>query len=152
MVDFIGRIEYHAAQPGRILAGWQWDISSKGGLSVPTSAIRGLAGLPGLRIYLPDMSETFRPARHTDGIIVIKLLVATAREGGVLEWTQGIEKVIDALQTRRDGTGERAAIAGTVRHFDWKTEDNFILENSLNSHLSISLHTAVGDVGNHRNK
>jgi hypothetical protein len=156
MADFLARINFHAQDvPGRILRGWHWDVSAKAkgadGLAVPTMSIRGLADLPGLRIYLPDLSETFRPARHTDGTIKINILVATKRTNGVVTFIDGIQKVVDALQNSATDPWSAQAIDGTVKHFDWEAKDNFILENSLNSHLSISLHPRVGDVGNHRN-
>lgn len=152
MADFLARIEWQAASiPGRILRGWHWDVSSKGGLAIPMSSVRGLADLPGLRIYLPDINETFRPARHTDGTITFALLIATAREGGVVEFIRGIEKVIDALQLTPTDPPAPKALAGTMQHFTWKAGDNFILPNSINGQITISAHPAVGDVGNHRN-
>lgn len=156
LADFLARIAFQSADvSGRILRGWHWDVSSKAtgaaALAVPTMSIRGLKDLPGVRIYLPDISETFRPARHTDGVFTIKLLVSTLRTDGAVAWVDGIQKVIDALQNTPTDPWEPKAIAGTVQHFAWKTEDNFILDNSLNAHLSISLHPQVGDVGKHRN-
>jgi hypothetical protein len=152
LADLLARIEWHAANiDGRILRGWHWDISSKGGLAIPVASVRGLADLPGLRIYLPEISETFRPARHTDGTITFGLLVATQRTKGVVEFARGIEKVIDALQLTPTDPPVQKALAGTMRHFDWKAGDHFILENSLNAQVTISAHPAVGDVGNHRN-
>lgn len=150
LADFLARIEYHA-KPGRLLAGWRWDISTKGGLNVPTSSVRGLDDLPGLRLYIPEINESFRPARHTDGTISFALLIATKREGGVLELIRGIEKVIDALQLTASATPEKKALAGTVRHFDWKAGDHFILPTSINAQVTITAHPKVGDVGNHRN-
>lgn len=156
LADFLARIDFHAQDvAGRILRGWHWDVSSKAkgidGLAVPTMSIRGLKDLPGLRIYLPELSETFRPARHTDGLITINILVSTKRTDGVIDWVNGIQKVVDALQNSPTDPWVAKAIDGTVQHFRWEAKDNFILENSLNSHLSLSLHPIVGDVGKHRN-
>ena len=151
MADFIARLKYHAA-PGKILAGWHWDITAKGGLSIPTMSIRGIRDLPHLRLYLPHINESFRPARHTDGFLTFHLLVSTQRTKDVVEFLRGIEKVIDALQLTATDPPVPKALAGTVQHFDWKAEDHFILENSLNAQVSITAHPRVGEVGNRRPK
>lgn len=151
VADFLARLEYHAADvPGRLLQGFKWDISSKAGLSTPTMSVRGELDLPHLRIYLPEISENYRPTRHTDGTLTINLMVATNRTLGVVAFLQAVEKVMDALQLTATDPPAAHALAGTLRHFDWKMQDNFILEVSIQGQVSISAHPRVGDVGNRR--
>lgn len=151
MADLLARIEYHGADiEGRLLRGFHWDISSKGGLAIPTMSIRGETDLPHLRLYLPEISESFRPARHTDGILTLSLMIATQRTLGVVAFVQQVEKVMDALQLTATTPAVPKALTGTLRHFDWKLQDNFILETSIQGQVSISAHPRVGDVGNRR--
>lgn len=150
LADFVTRLKWHAA-PGRILAGWKWDITAKGGLTIPTMSIRGIRDLPHLRLYLPDITGSFRPSRHTDGQITFNLLVSTQRTKDVVEFVRGIEKVIDALQLTATDPPVAKALAGSLKHFEWKATDHFILEQSCNAQVSITVHPRVGDVGNNRN-
>lgn len=149
--DLIERIEYHAAdEVGRILRGWKWSLSNKGGLDVPTSDTVGVKDLPGFRIYIPEISEQFAPARHINGALTINMLVATKRELGLVASLASLESVMDALQLTADGALAKKALTGTTRHFDWKAQDSFILENSINWQVSISTHPKIGEVGTRR--
>jgi hypothetical protein len=151
LADFVARLNWHTVEgetPARLLAGVKWEITD--GKVVPTADVQGLKDLPGLRLYLPQLRESFRPARNLDGTITLNLLIATAREAGIVSWIQTVEKVMDALQYRAADPLATGALAGTLRHFDWSMTDNFIVGNSLNAQVSIVAHTAVREVANRR--
>jgi hypothetical protein len=142
LADLIARMDYHSADvSGRILRGVKW---------VKTPVIEGeaLTDLPTARLFIPNIKESYKPAKQIFGTIEIMLLVASAREKGVVVNLQWVEKVMDSLQLNTSGVV--AALAGTIKPFDWRTEGNFTVDGSLNAQVIISATPAVRGIAQRR--
>lgn len=148
--DFVQRLSFHAAPatPPRLLTGYRWELEN--GLAVPTESTAGYSDMPAIRLYLPSIRDTFRPARFVDGTLEIKLHIAAARQEGIVNWIKRVETVMDALQYKPQAQRETAALAGTLRHFDWSMTDNFIAGNSLIAQIIVTAHPAARSVGGRR--
>lgn len=140
--DLIARMDYHTAASGRILFGFFWK-------ALPIREGESQSDFPNVRLFIPDMAGAFRPAKLATAEIEFKMIVAVAREKGLVELMKAVEKVVDALEIKTDGTTV-AALAGTAKMFDWHTDGNFTVDGSLNAQLIISATPAVKSVGNRR--
>lgn len=131
--DLVARLTWQTADiDGRILRGFRW-------VPIPIGEAEGLADLPGIRLFMPDFRENFRPRALLTGQIGIKLLVATSREKGIVEFTQSLEKVVDALQLKPDNSGESASLEGSAKPFEWLATDNFVTATSLNANVVLMI-------------
>jgi len=142
VADVIARLDHHTRDVGgRILRGYDWTAT-------PVREGESADSLPAIRLFAPDIRETFRAARLVTGTLEISVQVAVAREQGLVALMRAVESVADALQTGTDGAV--SALAGTAGHFDFRTEGNFAVDSSLNAHLIVSVTPAARAIGRRR--
>lgn len=145
MADIIARLKFHTTlgqTPKRMLDGWKFE-------DVPLTDVEGLKDLPGVRIYVPDVGGDYRPSRNESGTMKVRLVLATSRKLGLVEHLKGVELVMDALNYS-DASGQVKWLAGSVKPWSWSTEDNFIVDTSINSQVSIVIEPKVVEIGKRR--
>lgn len=132
------RLTHHAAQDGRLLSGWKLHFN-------PEPDVDGARDLPSVRLFLPTHTEGTRPVTIADGKLTVRLYVGTRRSAGTVEHVQGIEKVLDALETPTGAVGGTAAALETAleraiaRGLDIKMTDSFLGDISYNAQIEVTL-------------
>lgn len=120
LTEMVARLTYHAdaAASGRLLTGWKF-------VDVPEQAIDSEADVPILRMFVPEITEKFMAASTPEGSLRIKLTVGTKRVDGLPGLMAGVEKVLDAIETKTNGDID-PLLAGTIADpFDVSSENGF---------------------------
>jgi len=143
--DLIARLIYQTTSgqtPARLLDGWKFE-------AIPVASVEGLADLPAIRLYVPDISGTYRPTRLETGSISVRLIISTKRDDGLIALIEKVELVMDAISY--DTAGLRSlALKGTLKPWSWNMGNNFVVDNSLNGQVSITLEPKVAEFGQRR--
>lgn len=133
--EVIDRLQYQAglADPERILHG---AIIR----DIPIVTIESLKDFPSVSVFIPSIRETYRPKDLALPSISIPIVVSTEREKGLLHLYEWVERVIDALEVKRDGSGHvDPNLVATSKPFAVSVGNNFALELSLNAQLTITI-------------
>lgn len=147
IADVLARLAYQTVadqSPPRILAGFKYE-------PIPRVHLEGWTDLPGIAVFIPSAAGQFRPARLTQGTIKIMIAVAVKKDDGMTALFEAMEKVIDALQTKPDGTDAAAVLNGTMKHFDWSMSENFVVDLSITGQITINAEPRPGDLARNRN-
>jgi len=143
--EILARLTYHTADvSGRILRGLRF---------IPTPIVRvdGLDDFPALALFIPKMRETY-PTARAQGFMSWNFAVAVKREDGCAsELMQWVEKVLDALETKRDGSGLiDTNIGGTMKPFEASIVNAFALDLSVCAELTLSIEPRPSTRGGRR--
>jgi hypothetical protein len=117
---------------GKVLAGFKFD-------PFPSDQQDGASDLPRVRLFLPSITEQFKPRSFTRAVLVVKLIVSTNRVSGVQALVTAVEKVVDAVEMKADGTID-PLLEGTLRKpFSWSQSNAFAESVSSNAELTFNL-------------
>lgn len=123
--------------PGRILDGLTF-------YDKPTVKVDGLTDFPFAMLALPGVNELLRVGARGGyiggGTMALNIGVRTARELGIPAWAVWVEKVMDAIETARDGSGRIDTNLGdTSRPFTATLANSFVLDLSLTAQLTVTV-------------
>ena len=130
------RLTYHTttATPARILDGFKY-------YNYPQESIDSEADLPVLRLFVPDFTEKFVPRAVAESSLRLKLTISTKRESGTPALIEAVEKVLDAIEVKHDGSGVvDALLAGTIAEpFSVSSENGFAESVSCVAQIVLTL-------------
>jgi hypothetical protein len=129
--DLIARLTAQNAT-GNILAGWKL-------ITIPMASVEGLADLPGVAVYVPAISGTYRPSGIDVGTMRLHLAVATNRLDGLAAHINGVEKVLDAISLDATTGQVQPALKGTRKPFAYSVQTPIVVDTSLTTQLIISV-------------
>jgi hypothetical protein len=129
-----GYLAESALRDGRILAGFKFE-------AVPAATTEGVKDLPGIRLYIPGVTEIYRGAFVAPGMTV-NLLLATRRTtdpNAIVEHLKALEKLMDALDKNAQGEVD-PGLGGSLRTpMTLRTGSQYVLDLSVNSELTLTL-------------
>ena len=132
VTEIIARINYHKGASGRLLYGVKFQ-------PYPLEETEGLKDLPMIRLWIPDFNETFRPRTLAKAGMTMNVSVSVARKQGIAVLVQWVEKVMDALDIKADGSGDiDPMLNGTIRlPFSIHTIPGMVHSNSVTQQLTL---------------
>lgn len=139
----VARLQGHAAT-GKILEGFKF-------APLPVEDAGGKQDLPSVRLWIPSVSEGYRPQFVWGARLQFNLTVATAREGGIVGLMEAVEKVMDAAETDPTTNAVDPGLSGTLMTpFSMAVQNVFALDLSLNAELTLQLEPRPRDRGRRR--
>lgn len=133
----IARLTFHSQPlPGRILRAVKFE-------PVPTKEIDGVIDFPSIRIFPPDLTETFVHRAPLAATVQIRIQLATARTDGFEALLEFVEQVLDAIETKEDGTIETTLDHTLRMPLSLKTAGSFTKDLNFAMDLSLQLAPAV---------
>lgn len=135
--EVLDRLAYHTADlPGRMLRGLRY-------VPTPVVEVTGLTDLPCVALYVPKLRENY-VVRRVSGQLSWSLIVAVRRQSeqsnAVVTLMEWIEKVLDAIETRADGSEQvNTNIGGTTKPFEAAQVNAFALDLSINAEITLSI-------------
>jgi hypothetical protein len=128
----VERMQFHTGDTGTLLQGVKFS-------DVPVLEVDGEADLPIVRLYIPDIVETFVPGALCKAMLVLRMTIATKRSDGIASHITKVEKVIDALEVNALGVVD-SKLEGSIRQpFSLKTSDATVTSISITTQLSITV-------------
>lgn len=130
----IKRMEFHSNHASRILGGFKW-------VPFPMTEADGQKDFPTVRLWIPQLSEDYRPSNLAIGTLRLGLHVATERKLGMAVHMEALEKVLDALETTAaDQATIDLGFNGTLRKpMSMAVGNVFALDISVNSEILLTL-------------
>jgi hypothetical protein len=130
--EIIDRVKYHAGA-GQMLAGLTFR-------EYPEINIEGLKDFPNAMMFLPSVSESYHANIIADGNLRFNIAVSTLRSEGIPKLMEWVEKLLDAIETRRDGSGKvDTNLNGTTQPFTAQIANSFALDLSLTAQITITV-------------
>jgi hypothetical protein len=135
VTEIVARLTYHKASAGRILYG------VKSFAPYPLEETEGLKDLPAIRIWIPDFHEQFRARTIPKASISLNVSVSTARKDGVPNLVAWVEKTLDALDVKADGSGDIDPMMNSTLRipFSITSTPGMVHTNSITQLLTLSL-------------
>lgn len=144
ITEAIARLQYHAeaADPVRMLDGWRI-------ISQPIREVEGQKDFPFVLVQVPNLTGDFRPTRHEDYSLQLILGVSVSKEEGVDGLFERVAKVLNALETTRDGRFniDPGLSNSIMKPFSWTASQNFALDLSLNANITVTMQPRRGTRG-----
>jgi hypothetical protein len=121
-----------ATATGKLLEGVKFE-------PYPIKDVEGETDMPSVRMFVPDLTETFVAKTTNRTSMVVPIMVATKRTSGCAVLMELVEKVLDVIE--RDASGNvDVTINSTCRKpFDVKSSENQASEVSLHARLLITI-------------
>src|SRR5688572_12919289 len=91
----IERIQSHIATD-ELLEGFKFEPT-------PIEDPEGQSDFPGIRLWMPDLAEVHHGPHFVDGAMTLKLSVSTSKAGGMVDFMESLELVLDALELNASG-------------------------------------------------
>lgn len=136
------RLNYHVGS-GKMLDGYSYT-------AVPIVTVDGIDDLPAIRLFVPNLSETYKPKNQGNSSMTANILVSIKREDGVPAVLTAIEKVMDAIETNTSDVIDPGLAGNLLQPLNMQIRNTQTLQNSVNAELSIEVTPKVFGRGNRR--
>lgn len=142
--EIIDRLNFHTGT-GEMLAGLKFR-------EAPEVNIEGLTDFPNAVFFLPSLSESYHVNIIGDGNLRFNISLSVARKEGIPKLMEWVEKLLDALETKKDGSGlVDTNLNGSTKPFNAEIANSFALDVSLTAQITITVSPKPMNRGQRRN-
>ena len=145
ITNLIARLNFHVGV-GRILAGFKFE-------AVPHPSTDGMKDLPGIRLYIPSMTEAYRGSNFVVPSMKVNILLATKRTGNpnaIAAHCTALEKLLDALDLSESGEVDPGLVGALRTPMTAATGEQYMLDLSVNTELTLNLEPRASARGSRR--